>query len=583
MAKRKPAALEDGQDGGTPKKQKQLESAPIPQDVAPSPSALETPSKTRSILKRGTSLLNGDATPKSLRKVLFTQPATPLDLAESEPTQDSPLTAARNADHSARRKSARRLIAGPEELDEDGEAIDEDDALAEEILDEDEGQDENGLETIAVAQETPTKGGKIRGRPKGKRRVRSPTPPQDLPPHELYFFQNRPGGSKTSTNTLSSNLLLSHEDYFEHIEAYKDPHEADREHLKSLHMHSFEQWIFELQEGFSICLYGYGSKRELVMDYADFLHESSPKKPIIIIVNGYTSTLTLKDILTTVANNVLPKSQLSKLPAQPAPLLDLITSHLMSNPATPPTYLFIHSIDALPLRKGPTQTALARLASQPNIQLVATADTLNFPLMWDISLRTQYRFLFHDTTTFAPYTAEIDVVDEVNALLGRSGRRVGGKDGVSYVLRSLPENARSLFRILVAEQLALADADGVDGGAFGGDDDEDEDGLLGFDDENAMDVEPDTPSKTKRGRKAKKAAPKAPAPVRTVVEGIEYRTLYHKAVEEFVCSSEMGFRTLLKEFHDHEMIESRKDGLGTERLSVPFSRAELEGLLEELV
>jgi origin recognition complex subunit 2 len=54
-------------------------------------------------------------------------------------------------------------------------------------------------------------------------------------------------------------------------------------------------------------------------------------------------------------------------------------------------------------------------------------------------------------------------------------------------------------------------------------------------------------------------------------------------VEEFVCSSEVNFRTLLKEFHDHQMVESRKDAMGTERLSVPFRREELESMLEELV
>ena len=29
--------------------------------------------------------------------------------------------------------------------------------------------------------------------------------------------------------------------------------------------------------------------------------------------------------------------------------------------------------------------------------------------------------------------------------------------------------------------------------------------------------------------------------------GLEYRMVYNKAVEEFICSSEMAFRTLLKE------------------------------------
>jgi len=30
--------------------------------------------------------------------------------------------------------------------------------------------------------------------------------------------------------------------------------------------------------------------------------------------------------------------------------------------------------------------------------------------------------------------------------------------------------------------------------------------------------------------------------------GVEYRVLYQKAVEEFICSNEMNFRTLLKEY-----------------------------------
>jgi origin recognition complex subunit 2 len=126
---------------------------------------------------------------------------------------------------------------------------------------------------------------------------------------------------------------------------------------------------------------------------------------------------------------------------------------------------------------------------------------------------------------------------------------VGGRDGVGFVLRSLPENARSLFRILVMEQLALSM---MEGGA-------DEDDL--------------------------QATPKAKNPKIVVPEssqGVEYRVLYHKAVGEFVCSSEVGFRTLLKEFHDHQMIESRKDGMGTERLWVPFRQEELEGLAEDL-
>lgn len=36
-------------------------------------------------------------------------------------------------------------------------------------------------------------------------------------------------------------------------------------------------------------------------------------------------------------------------------------------------------------------------------------------------------------------------------------------------------------------------------------------------------------------------------------------------------------------FHDHQMITSRKDALGTELLSLPFPKDELESILEDLM
>lgn len=65
--------------------------------------------------------------------------------------------------------------------------------------------------------------------------------------------------------------------------------------------------------------------------------------------------------------------------------------------------------------------------------------------------------------------------------------------------------------------------------------------------------------------------------------GVEYKFLYGKVVEEFICSSEMGFRQLLKEFYDHQMIVSRRDAGGAELLGVPWRREEMEAILEDLV
>ncbi|KAK0265066.1 hypothetical protein B0A54_09144 [Friedmanniomyces endolithicus] len=559
--------------------------------ASPQSAAAETPSGRKSILRGTPSKLNGfnsvEATPKSLRKVLFTTPLKPVN--EVVQVDEETPTAVGN-DRSARRKSQRILQSHDESEDEDAEA---DEAIAQQILEEDasEEDDEEGSTPgeAGPTTDTPTKTGKLRGRPKGRRRERTPSPAPDLPPHELYFFQNRAAGNKTSANTLPSHVLLDHDDYFARINLYEDPHAADIERLKQLHKRSFDQWIFELEEGLNICLYGYGSKRELVMEFAEYTYrQAESQKARVIVVNGYTPGLTVRDILVAVGDLI---AKGVKLPAQPAAILDLLMSKLEEFTTTPPILLIIHSLDHVNLRKGITQAMIARLVAHPSISLLATCDTPNFPLLWDVSLTRQLRFLYHDATTFQPYRVEIDVVEEVNALLGRSRRRLGGKDGVAYVLKSLPENARNLFKILVEEQLALAESfePAATIGATNSDDNLDRDDLLGAsDDEAALVEEQNTPSRRARGRgrpakKAKAAArPIARAPAVSAMEGVEYRTLYLKAVEAFVCSSELAFRTLLKEFHDHAMVESRRDAAGTERLSVPMGREELARMVVEL-
>lgn len=155
------------------------------------------------------------------------------------------------------------------------------------------------------------------------------------------------------------------------------------------------------------------------------------------------------------------------------------------------------------------------------------------------------------------------MVEEVNELMGRSGRRIKGKEGVGFVLRSLPENARALYRVLVGELLSQG-MEGLEGGGDMRDEEEEED----YRDEEGRML--GTPHKAKgRGSKGD-------------VAGIEYRTLYQKVVEEFICSNEMGFRQLLKEFHDHQMIVSRRDVTGAEMLGVPFRKDEMEAILEDL-
>ncbi|MCJ1318356.1 Origin recognition complex subunit 2 [Xylographa vitiligo] len=507
-----------------------------------------------------------------------------------------------NADRSARRKSARTLIertvagdlsddsgiaeedqlakqiwgdeeGGRHEEDEDGEEP-EDDEAGEDGEDEGKGQADIITEAEATPTATPSKRGP--GRPKGARRKRSPTPPTDLPAHEQYFFHNRPGKIKTSSNTLSSVSLLSHSDYHDRISTYEDSHASSISFLHALHTRAFPQWVFELSESFSICLYGYGSKRGLVTSFARYIHSRAggTSPPTTVIVNGYNPTCTPTQILNTIISTLTPPLQ-HPLPSQAPALLSRLLAHLTAHTPATPIYLLLNSIDAPPLRKPATQALLASLASHPSIKLLATADQPSFPLLWDLTLLTQYNFAFHDATTFVPYddgkgTGEVGgVVDAVHELMGRKGVGRRGREGVGWVLRSLPENARGVFRVLVSELLSL-DTDETDGQDGLGDEQND---ANGFDDADAFDTG-DHPAKRKtKGQRGNAEE----------TFGVEYKALYQKSVEEFLCSSEMAFRTLLKEFHDHQMIVSRRDDSGSEELGVPMRREELEGVLEDLV
>ncbi|KAH8166671.1 hypothetical protein CIB48_g1572 [Xylaria polymorpha] len=456
-----------------------------------------------------TTTINGNgvaSTPRG-RKSKGTNPVTPSTTRIRGITNGETPRRQRN-DRSARKKSARALIekvvggvSSDEEADED---------IAREIYESSEDGDigEDNVEahpgegdTEELHDETATPSKKPGSRTKAKKgtrtRKRSPTPPRDLPPHELYFAQNRPGTAKTSNNTLASLKLLTHEEYFSILREYKDAHEDDVKFLDSIHVQSFPQWAFELSQGFSVCLYGYGSKRALLHKFAKHIYNNTipdHSSHRIVVVNGYVraNMSSLRDILSVIAGAIEPKHKLAA--GGPSVMIENLKSLLSAHNIT--ITVVLNSIDAIPLRRPGFQPILAQLAAHPQIQFVCSADTPDFTLLWDSSLRSSFSFIFHDCTTFVPLTAELEIVDDVHELLGRKARRVGGKEGVTYVLRSLTDNARNLYRLLVGEVLV------------------------------AMDDETDSSGEN---------------------PGVEYRMIYNKAVEEFICSSEMAFRTLLKE------------------------------------
>src|SRR5262249_50282882 len=114
----------------------------------------------------------------------------------------------------------------------------------------------------------------------------------------------------------------------------------------------------------------------------------------------------------------------------------------------PKLYLLIHNIDGPGLRSERAQSVLATLASCPNIHVVASVDHIHAPLLWDAVHMALFSWVWHDLTTFQPYTTETSYENSLMVRQGEIGLR-----GVQYVLSSLTSNAKKIFKILAQHQM----------------------------------------------------------------------------------------------------------------------------------
>ncbi|KAK9376832.1 origin recognition complex subunit 2-domain-containing protein [Lipomyces chichibuensis] len=344
-----------------------------------------------------------------------------------------------------------------------------------------------------------------------------------------------------STNSTSNLPALTSKEYITYVNEAEKYHKSNREALIKLHETLFAQWAFELSQGFSLVLYGVGSKRELVLSFAhEYFYDTN-----VLVVNGYNPSTTIRDVLVASAEILLDDPNV-KIPKAIPDVLSLIMNGQNSKSFPYATYkpklvLLIHNIDGEAFRNDKSQSALSRLTAHNQVSLIATVDHINAPMLWDSAKLSSFKFIWHDATTFAPYTAETSFFDPL-ALGGAGGRNLNGGNvgpgsvGIRYVLESLTSNARGLYRVLISHQLqALEDDNG----------------------------------ETQDGRNDSSRF------------GMEFKTLYQRCSEEFIVTNELNFRTMLTEFYEHEMLMSTKDLVGTEVIYAPFNQEVLERLLED--
>ena len=382
------------------------------------------------------------------------------------------------------------------------------------------------------------------------------------------YFLHQGKLSKTSATVFSTQVEpLSAEEYSDAIKSasgkYNLTYPASSAIQESLSQ-QFRRFLLELEQGFNLLFYGYGSKRALLNRFAT---EVCSKRGHVIVLNGSQPKASIKDLLTAieaipvvqkftesadVATGTSNESQLARIRA------------CFSSSDIKPLFLLIHNIDSPNLRSPKVKSQLAALASHTRIHLIASIDHVNAPLLWtstECSTRKRenvdeaslgyhvpgFSWLWHDLTTMAPYDFELAHADR-SSYAGASNTRTnrGGAAGLAagntvmsesaaqHILASVTQKAKRMFKLMATKQLAVMDEDG--------------EGKTQDDFERY---------------------------------GISYDTLFTTVRDNFIATNDTAMRTLLGEFRDHNLIVGTGTG-GAEILWIPMRRERLNKVVKGL-
>ncbi|KAG7193921.1 Origin recognition complex subunit 2 [Scheffersomyces spartinae] len=311
----------------------------------------------------------------------------------------------------------------------------------------------------------------------------------------------------------------------------------------------YNQWCFELEQGFNINFYGVGSKMNTIMDFVtghlldkvEQIYDGS-EAPRVLVVNGFNPTLKLKKVVQDILSCFVPKDSSEKYPKHISDtvsyLIGCVTKQRKTtNPTTtnnqPKLILVIHNVDGERLRDDKSQDLLSQVCAIPEIWTITSTDNINVSVLWDLYKTKNFNFIWHDLTTFEPYINEMSFKDVLS--MGRSKKFVGNK-GAKFVLSSLTDNQRDVYRIMLRHQIEKI--------------------LVG------------TNKQARNGLRG------------SIKFGIPFKVLYDSCVEDFVVSNEVNLRSMVGEFVEHKMAKLTKDETGTEIVFIPFNFDEMERVLQ---
>ena len=359
------------------------------------------------------------------------------------------------------------------------------------------------------------------------------------------------------------------------------------------HRAHLPRYLLELTEGFNLLFYGFGSKRRVLNELARACAAPSTHGAgaHVLVLNGFLPSFSARDIFAALARLpgspqsveavaqfllAAPTSSAAATSHSPSPSSSKSGQQRQSKGPVGPykkrrrLVLIIHNIDAPALRAPKVRGLLSALATLSGVQLAASVDHINAPMLWTSTELLAQRWLWHDLTTLSAYDAELAGADPASLRsaptataaaaasmragsgmaesMGLGGGGGGGQmmteTAARHVLAAVTQRARKLFELMGKRQLdALADAGGT----------------------GAAIADPTTPAEA--GEVA-----------------VPYDTLFNLARDQFVATNDTALRALLGEFRDHGLVVTVGTGaMGAgEMLWIPLRKERLTKLLDGL-
>ncbi|KAH8950067.1 hypothetical protein BDL97_10G064700 [Sphagnum fallax] len=182
------------------------------------------------------------------------------------------------------------------------------------------------------------------------------------------------GPSKKSVNKISDIGVVEEQELREALAKLIPKHEKEQADLMQRYRTCYQKWKFQLSCGFGLLLYGFGSKKTLLEDFAN----SALVDGAAIVVNGYLPSVNIKHVVFTIANILWETKKKMKKKKQSAsakqkktngcthPLssnsLEDLLAFLTDDEELAPVYVIVHNIDGPGVRDDDTQLTLASVA-----------------------------------------------------------------------------------------------------------------------------------------------------------------------------------------------------------------------------